>query len=364
MRKTLLDLAKLVLPQTAAKQRLLVLAWPHVTAEQLKQLEYYLKMDKLFGIEHDFGTTAAIGAKGAWVEFKTHVGDGPLRAFCLEVSNEIKSAVDEESFQEFSGRAGTVFPSMVANNIVGMEREKLLAALLLFAKEPFHILLLGDPGTGKTEILRSISALGRTGSFGLGSGTSAAGLGAAIVGGEVVKGLLPLADGGIACIDELNLMTGKDQAALYNAMEKGFVTIDKGGKHEQLAAHVRVIATANPTGDKFIGQGVAVLKKQLPFPDALLSRFHMILIVRRPDAEELGEITRKIIAQEKQASAGADLEYLKAYQEWSWGREVALRAEHEDLIARFIKALAEDEEKFLVDIGPRTAVGTIRLAKA
>ena len=74
-----------------------------------------------------------------------------------------------------------------------------------------------------------------------------------VKGKEVTKGLLPQADQGIAAIDELNLLKSADMGNLYNSMEKGFVRYDKGSNHIQLESRVRVLATANPKGDKFTG---------------------------------------------------------------------------------------------------------------
>jgi DNA replicative helicase MCM subunit Mcm2 (Cdc46/Mcm family) len=134
-----------------------------------------------------------------------------------------------------------------------MEYVKKAVSLQLFASEPVHILLLGDPGTGKTEILRSVEELHPISVFGLGSGTSGAGLSISMSGGKPVLGLLPKAHKGICCIDELNLMKSEDMASLYSSMEKGFITYDKGSHHIKEKAEARILATANPVGDKFKG---------------------------------------------------------------------------------------------------------------
>lgn len=362
MKKSLLDLAKLVLPASGDKQKLLSVANKYLSSEDFRDLKYFLKMDKLFGYVHDYGTTV-LGVT-EWVEFRTHVGDAEVKEFINRVNKEIKSAVDQEAFEEFAPHAQKRIPKLIANNIVGLDQAKFAAALVLFAKEPFHILLLGDPGTGKTDILRAAAALSPKGSFGLGSGASGVGLAATFKGDELLEGLLPQADQGLACIDELNLMKVKDRASLYNAMEKGFVTYDKGGKHVQLQARVRVLASANPKGDKFVGAGATILKKQVPFQQALLSRFHLVFMIRRPSKKELGKIAGKIVRGEKQTLKKGDVSFVQSYVAWALQQKVTFPKQFEHQIVDFVENLHDDEKKFLVEVGPRTVIGIVRMSQA
>lgn len=364
MRKSVFDLAKLLLPTGLKKRQLLALAEPYLKKSEMDDIRHFLKMDKLFGIVHDYGTTPEVLARHEWVEFKSHVGDEPLQQLIAHVNRKIKEAVDERVYTLFAQHAHEKIPKLIANNIAGLEDEKFAAALLLFAREPFHILLLGDPGTGKTEILRSVAALSPKSSFGLGSGTTGAGLSATYKGDQLILGLLPQADHGVACIDELNLMKTQDRAALYSAMEKGFITYDKGGKSNIINARVRVFATANPKGDKFVGKSAEVLRKQLPFAQALLSRFHLVFLLRRPDAHELGQIARQIVKQERQQLHQGDVDFVKGYVEWSWNQNVTFDKKFEPMVVDFIEDLSLNEQKFLVEIGPRTVVGVIRMAVA
>ena len=72
-----------------------------------------------------------------------------------EVNEDIKKKIMKQVFDKFSEKAFDIIPSFVAANIKGMENVKKAAALQLFSQQPVHILLLGDPGTGKTQILTS-----------------------------------------------------------------------------------------------------------------------------------------------------------------------------------------------------------------
>jgi len=245
-----------------------------------------------------------------------------------------------------------------------MDAVKEAAALQLFTQEPLHILLLGDPGTGKTEVLRSIERLAPHAVFGLGSGASKAGLTGMYDGKEFQPGLLITADEGVALLDELNLLKKEDQAGLYSAMEKGFITYDKKGEHERFDARVRVLATANPKGDRFVGKDIKLLRTQLPFDPALLSRFHLLFLIRRASAHELESITRKIVKDEVHELEDGDARFVKEFVSHADRLVVGFDPKFEPVIVSFIDDLRRQEESCLIEIGPRLVIGIIRMAKA
>jgi replicative DNA helicase Mcm len=364
MKKTLWDLIKLLFPLRSEKKQAFDMATPYLTEHELRALRQYLKLDRTFPVIQKFHTSPDVFADKEWAFFKSHLHDEDLQKFLTTINTTIAEKAKQEAFIAFAPGALDKISVCIAPNIVGMEETKQAAALQLFAKEPVHLLLIGDPGTGKTDILRSVHQLAPISSFGLGSGTSGAGLGAMAKGEEIMKGILPLADRGIACIDELNLMKAKDMAALYNAMEKGFITYDKGGKHEQLPARVRVCATANPSGDTFIGKSTEAVRKQIPFEDALLSRFHFVFIVRKPTAEEFGEITQRIVTGKKKAVTKEDVAFIKEYVTQAHELEVTIDPRFEQEIVEFIKGLKKDEKQFLMEVSARTVVGIVRIVKA
>lgn len=283
-----------------------------------------------------------------------------------KLNRKIEQKKKEWAFRDFAGRAATAIPWLIAPNIVGLEEVKRAAALQLFSgfREPAHILLLGDPGTGKTDILRSSAALHSISGFGLGSGTTGVGLTVTVKGDEVKKGLLPMADRGICAIDELNLMQERDRASLYNAMEKGFVTYDKGGTHHRFDARVRIIATANPKGDRFAGWTLETLKKQLPFDSALLSRFHLVFLIRKPGLGEFVEISRRIVRNAKAGAARGDERFVQEYVNYAEAVDVAIPKEFEDEIVKFVAQIKKNERRYLIEVSPRVVLGFLRLAKA
>ncbi len=287
-----------------------------------------------------------------------------LQFWIEDLDKRIRRQFFERNFREFAEKAWMAVPQFIAPNIIGLKHVKEASALQLFCKEPTHILLLGDPGTGKTDILRSAADLAVTSAFGLGSGTSGVGLAVTVKGKYVSPGLLPKADLGLACIDELNLMKKDDYAALYNAMEKGFITYDKGGHHYRFNARIRVLATGNPKGDKFTAYDLENVKAQLPFESALLSRFHLVFLVRKATLTEFSEIAEKIISEDKVKVNLADILFLKNYIRFVLKLDAEIPQNFADKIRDFVTNLKEKEDQLPFEITPRTVIGITRLAKA
>jgi len=284
-----------------------------------------------------------------------------------QFANELNDRINRKAKAKLriSLKGKGIITSLIGSEIVGFEFAKKAIALQLFSKEHFHILLLGDPGTGKTVLLHSAADLSPVSSFGLGSGTSGAGLAVTVQAKEVLKGLLPMADGGICSIDELNLMKEDSRASLYNAMEKGFVTYDKGGKHFKFDANISVLATANPKKDRFVGKTIKEMKAQIPFDDALLSRFHLVFFILRPDEEQFKAIAKNIVAKKKSKIVKKDAEFIQEYIKSAWEIEdVDIPKEVESKIVDFSASIKKKEKDLLVDVSPRFVVGLLRMIKA
>ena len=289
--------------------------------------------------------------------------DDSLHKKIDELNLKIKDGAKKFYFKEFAKTSDKSFPKIIASEIVGNENIKEAVALQLFTKEKIHILLLGDPGTGKTDIIRSASNIAPISSFGLGSGTSGVGLSVTFKGKDMVKGIIPMANEGICCIDELNLMKEEDMAALYSAMEKGFITYDKGGKHVTLDAKINVLATANPKGDRFTKWDIDTIKKQIPFDQALMTRFHVVFLVKKPGVEEFEKISKKIVSH-KEEKFEADYAFLKEYVSIARELTVHIPEELENEVVKIANSLKSDEDKLLFEVNPRIVHGLLRLLKA
>ena len=333
-------------------------------AEEIKELKYFLKTHKARFIEADFNTSQGFLQDSKYLSLACNVVDEGVKKRVEELNKKIVRREKQKVFERFSNHAEEKILGLIAPNIIGLEEVKKAGLIQLFAKEKVHILLLGDPATGKTDILRSISELAPISSFGLGSGTSRAGLTLTVRGREVIKGLLPLADKGVACIDELNLLRSMDRAGLLNAMEKGFVTYDKGNTHIRLDARINILATANPKGDRFVGKSTSILKKQVPFDSALLSRFHLVFLIRKPSTKEFLRITDKIIREEQTLPDEKDKEFVREYVAYALEKKVEFDKNLSSLVQGFVEDVKKDEDKFLVEISPRTVIGIMNMAKA
>ena len=113
----------------------------------------------------------------------------------VELMNKtIEQHYKSTAFEAFVEQAKSTILSFIAPNITGLDIVKEAAMLQLFSDQ-LHVLLLGDPAIGKSDIIRSIADIAPISSFGLGSGTSSAGLAVTIKGNEVIPGLLPFRTG-------------------------------------------------------------------------------------------------------------------------------------------------------------------------
>ena len=333
-------------------------------AQEIKEAKFLLKTHKARFEEADFKTLPGFLQNPKYLSLACNVLDEDVKNRVDELNKKVVKHEKQKVFEGFAHTAEEKILKLIAPNIVGLDEVKKAGLMQLFAREKLHVLLLGDPATGKTDILRSVSELAPVSSFGLGSGASRAGLTMVMHGKEVVKGLLPLADKGIACIDELNLLRSVDRAGLLNAMEKGFVTYDKGNTHIKLDANVNVFATANPVGDHFVGRTIEVLKKQVPFDLALLSRFHLVFLIRKPGTKKFLEITDKIIKGDKMDVYEHDKQFVQEYVAYALNKKVEFDRSLSGLIQGFVADVKRDENRFLIEISPRIVIGVMNMAKA
>ena len=147
-----------------------------------------------------------------------------------------------------------------------------------------HILLCGDPALAKSQIVRNVCKLCPRGIYTSGKSTSAAGLTAAAVKDEVdgkwvvEAGALVLADGGMACVDELDKIGENDIAALHEAMESQTISFAKAGINTTLYTRCSLLAACNPKESRFIPE--MDLSSQLSFPSSLLTRFDLVFLMQ------------------------------------------------------------------------------------
>jgi replicative DNA helicase Mcm len=164
-----------------------------------------------------------------------------------------------------------------------------------------HMLMMGDPGLAKSQLLRSAARIAPRGVMATGKSTSAAGLTAAAVRDEfgegrwsLEAGTLVLASGGIACIDEIDKMSDEDRSSMHEAMEQQTISIAKAGINAQLQSKCSVLAAANPRRSRFDME--MPLPPQVNMPVSLLSRFDIFFIITdKPDPEKDSLLADRIL---------------------------------------------------------------------
>ena len=147
-----------------------------------------------------------------------------------------------------------------------------------------HVLLMGDPGAGKSILLRYISNLAPKARYVAGRGASGAGLTAAVVKDEFLggwaleAGTLVLANKGMACIDELDKISHDDRSAMHEAMEQQTVSISKANIQATLMSQASVLAAANPKYGRF--DPYQPPPTQIDLPPTLINRFDLMFVIR------------------------------------------------------------------------------------
>ncbi len=162
-----------------------------------------------------------------------------------------------------------------------------------------NALLIGDPGTAKSQLLQYVARIAPRGLYTSGRGTTAAGLTAAVIrekGGSMSleAGALVLADKGIACIDEMDKMRPEDRVAIHEAMEQHTVSVAKGGIVATLNARTAVLAAANPALGRY--EPHRTVAENISLPVTILSRFDIIFVLRDvPNREADAKMTQHIL---------------------------------------------------------------------
>lgn len=152
-----------------------------------------------------------------------------------------------------------------------------------------NVLLLGDPSTAKSQLLKFTEKVAPIGVYTSGKGSSAAGLTASVIreaSGEfyLEGGSMVLASGGIVCIDEFDKMREEDRVAIHEAMEQQTISIAKAGITTVLNSRTSVLAAANPIFGRYLEDRSAA--EQIDFQSTILSRFDLLFIVRDTREEE------------------------------------------------------------------------------
>lgn len=183
----------------------------------------------------------------------------------------------------------------IAPSIFGSEDIKKAIVCLLFGgarkrlpdgltrRGDINILMLGDPGTAKSQLLKFVEKVSPIGVYTSGKGSSAAGLTASVMRDPSTRnfvmegGAMVLADGGVVCIDEFDKMKEDDRVAIHEAMEQQTISIAKAGITTTLNSRCSVLAAANSIFGRWDDTKG---EENIDFMPTILSRFDMIFIVK------------------------------------------------------------------------------------
>lgn len=148
-----------------------------------------------------------------------------------------------------------------------------------------HILLVGDPGTGKSQLLQAANSIAPKSIYTAGKTTSGPGLTASAVkddfgeGGWTLKaGALVLSSGGVCMIDELDKMDAEDRGAMHEAMEQGMISVAKAGIVTRFKSDTSILAAANPKMARF--EPYIPFIEQINLPSTLISRFDLFFMIK------------------------------------------------------------------------------------
>jgi replicative DNA helicase Mcm len=273
----------------------------------------------------------------------------------------------------------------IAPSIYGYDHIKEAIMYLLFGgvskslpditvRGEMNALLIGDPGTAKSQLLQYVAKIAPRGLYTSGRGTTAAGLTAAVIrekGGSMSleAGALVLADKGIACIDEMDKMRPEDRVAIHEAMEQHTVSVAKGGIVATLNARTALLAAANPALGRY--EPHRTVAENISLPVTILSRFDLIFVLRDvPNREADAKMSEHILeihrrgASPVEAQIEADL--IRKYV--SYAKTIKPRLSKEALkhLSEFYLAMrsASEAEGSPVAITARQLESLVRIAEA
>ncbi|KAI0108106.1 MCM-domain-containing protein [Daldinia grandis] len=232
----------------------------------------------------------------------------PVFATILEANNVVKAhdqlagfrltEEDEHEIRKLSRDPQVIdkIVNSIAPSIYGHTDIKTAVALSLFggvaktAKGEHHVrgdinvLLLGDPGTAKSQVLKYVEKTAHRAVFATGQGASAVGLTASVRRDPLTSewtlegGALVLADKGTCLIDEFDKMNDQDRTSIHEAMEQQTISISKAGIVTTLQARCGIIAAANPIGGRY--NSTIPFSSNVELTEPILSRFDILCVVR------------------------------------------------------------------------------------
>ena len=273
----------------------------------------------------------------------------------------------------------------IAPSIYGYEHIKEAIMYLLFGgvskslpditiRGEMNALLIGDPGTAKSQLLQYVARIAPRGLYTSGRGTTAAGLTAAVIrekGGSMSleAGALVLADKGICCIDEMDKMRPEDRVAIHEAMEQHTVSVAKGGIVATLNARTAILAAANPALGRY--EPHRTVAENISLPVTILSRFDLIFVLRDiPNREADTKMSEHILEIHRRGASPVEAqipaELMRKYVSYAKAIKPVLTNDALKRLGDFYLAMraASETEGSPVAITARQLESLVRIAEA
>src|SRR6476660_8697684 len=235
-----------------------------------------------------------------------------------------------------------------------------------------NILLVGDPGTAKSEMLKYAAKIAPRGLYTSGRGTTAAGLTAAVIRDKsgimmLEAGAVVLGDQGLVCIDEFDKIKPEDRSSLHEVMEQQTCSVAKGGIVATLNARTSILSAANPMYGNYDVFKNITENVNLPIP--LLTRFDLIYVIRdSPEKEKDSRIASHILEihqdTELAAQPAIDIDLFSKYLAFSKQIEPRLTIEVINALRDYYMKMRNVDSEGMITVTPRQLEGLIRLATA
>lgn len=261
----------------------------------------------------------------------------------------------------------------IAPGIMGQDDVKRALGIQMFSPgKPFHILVIGDPASAKTDLLLQSASINPNANYAAGSGTSGRGLTASLEKGKLKPGVLALSNGSCTYLDELLFLPSNEITAIYTSMEHGFIPYNKAGVNITLPARTALAMGTNPRGESWDREDSESMKKQIPFKTSLMTRIHLPLLLPPYTSEEFDEIVGKQIRGWFGFEKGLD-EYEKEMlaNYISFGKSISVRKPQElyqvaKLVKGYVSVLKREEArgKIILPVSPRSSKGVMHIAEA